>query len=88
MSYVRNAAFKPIFRHLTGGLDLAASWAGMETVAFVEINPFCQRVLTARFPGVPIFADIRTVTKKSLIEAGVINSEAGRGIDVISGGFP
>lgn len=28
-----------------GGADLAAEWAGFESVAFVERNKFCQKVL-------------------------------------------
>lgn len=34
-----------------GGFALAASWAGFETIAFCEIDPFCQKVLTRRFNG-------------------------------------
>jgi DNA (cytosine-5)-methyltransferase 1 len=32
-----------------GGFALAAGWAGFRTVAFCEIEPFCQEVLAARF---------------------------------------
>ncbi|MDQ2987409.1 MAG: DNA cytosine methyltransferase [Armatimonadota bacterium] len=42
-----------------GGLDLAAEWAGFTTVAFVERDPYCQRVLAKRWPGVPIIGDVR-----------------------------
>jgi DNA (cytosine-5)-methyltransferase 1 len=28
-----------------GGLDLAAEWAGMHTVAFCERDKYCQKVL-------------------------------------------
>lgn len=49
-----------ILRHLTGGFALAARWAGLETVQFVEIDPFCQKVLKKNFPGVPIYDDIKT----------------------------
>src|SRR5688572_28926506 len=44
-----------------GGLDLAAEWAGFRTVAFVERDPYCQRVLAKRWPGVPCFDDVRRV---------------------------
>jgi len=61
-----------------GGLDLAAEWAGFETVLFCERDPYCQKVLAKHWPGVPIIDDIRSVTRDSY-----------RGpIDVISGGFP
>lgn len=38
-----------------GGIDLAAQWAGIETVAFCEIEPFCQKVLKKHWPNVPIW---------------------------------
>jgi site-specific DNA-cytosine methylase len=42
---------------------LAASWTGeIETVQFVEIDKFCQKVLKKNFPGVPIHDDIKTFT--------------------------
>lgn len=43
-----------------GGFALAARWAGIKTVQFVEIDPFCQKVLTKNFPGVSIHGDIKT----------------------------
>jgi DNA (cytosine-5)-methyltransferase 1 len=43
-----------------GGFALAARWAGLETVQFVEIDKFCQKVLAKQFPGVPIHDDIKT----------------------------
>lgn len=41
-----------------GGLDLAAEWAGFRTVAFVERDKYCQRVLARHWPDVPIHGDI------------------------------
>ncbi|WP_281868274.1 DNA cytosine methyltransferase [Brevibacillus parabrevis] len=69
-----------------GGIDLAAHWAGIETVAFCEIEPYCQKVLQKNWPGVPIFDDVRTINKQQLIEKGVIGDE--RSIDIICGGYP
>ncbi|MCY9112063.1 DNA (cytosine-5-)-methyltransferase [Bacillus atrophaeus] len=69
-----------------GGIALAAEWAGIETVAFCEREPFCQKVLNKNFPGVPIFDDVRTLNRQLLEEKGVI--EPGGTIDIISGGFP
>jgi len=43
-----------------GGFALAARWAGIKTVQFVEIDPFCQMVLRKNFPNVPIWDDIKT----------------------------
>lgn len=45
-----------------GGFALAAHWAGIKTVQFVEIDQFCQKVLNKNFPGVPIHDDIKTFT--------------------------
>jgi DNA (cytosine-5)-methyltransferase 1 len=43
-----------------GGFALAARWAGIKTVQFVEIDKFCQKVLQKNFPGVNIWDDIKT----------------------------
>ena len=43
-----------------GGFSLAARWAGIQTVQFVEIDKFCQQVLRKNFPGIPIHDDIKT----------------------------
>lgn len=43
-----------------GGFALSARWAGIKTVQFVELDPFCQKVLKKNFPGVPIHDDIKT----------------------------
>jgi len=47
-----------------GGIDLAAHWAGMETVAFCEREPFLQKVLRKHWPNVPIYDDVCTLTAK------------------------
>ena len=65
-----------------GGLDLAAEMAGIETAAFCEIEPFAVKVLERRFPGVPIFNDVRTLTARGLKSKGLMP------IDVVHGGFP
>lgn len=65
-----------------GGIDLAAEWAGIKTVAFCEIEPFCQKVLRKHWPDVPIFDDIRKLTKEVLDDAGIT------GIDIVGGGYP
>lgn len=65
-----------------GGIDLAAQWAGIETVAFCEIEPFCKKVLKKHWPSIPIFDDIRNLNKEVLINADI------GGIDIVAGGFP
>lgn len=65
-----------------GGIDLAAHWAGWETVAFCEAETFCQRVLARHWPGVPIFPDVRELNAATLRSVGVHQ------VDLISGGYP
>ena len=60
-----------------GGFSLGLERAGMTTVAFCEIDPFCRAVLKKHWPNVPIFDDVRTLT----------NEQTGP-VDVICGGFP
>jgi DNA (cytosine-5)-methyltransferase 1 len=67
-----------------GGITLGAEWAGVETVAFCERDPFCQKILNKHWPDVPIFDDIKTLNKQALEERG-IDVES---IELISGGFP
>lgn len=37
-----------------GGFALAARWMNWETVQFVELDKFCQKVLKKHWPNVPI----------------------------------
>lgn len=69
-----------------GGIALAAEWAGIETVAFCEREPYCQKLLNQNFPDVPVFDDVRTLNRQLLEDKGVI--EPNGTIDIISGGFP
>lgn len=50
-----------------GGFDIAAEWAGFKTVCFVEIDPFCQKVLRKHWPDVPLIEDIKDVTKEKIM---------------------
>ena len=61
-----------------GGFSYAAHElvGGFETTQFVEIDPFCQKVLKKHFPRVPCHDDIKTFT-----------AFPGQ-YDVITGGFP
>ena len=61
-----------------GGFSLAASWTGaIETIAFCEIEPFCQKVLKKHWPDVPIFSDIKELR----------GDDVGT-VDILTGGFP
>lgn len=65
-----------------GGIDLACEWAGIETVAFCEREPFCQKVLHKHWPQVPIYDDVCTLTKERLDADGI------GPIELIHGGYP
>ena len=60
-----------------GGFSLAARWlGGIETIQFVECEPFCQRILAKHWPNVPIHDDICTFRPEP------------DSADIICGGFP
>lgn len=65
-----------------GGFSLGLERAGMRTLAFCEIAPYCRRVISRHWPGVPIFDDVRFLSAAGLVSRGVT------GIDVVCGGFP
>lgn len=64
-----------------GGFSLGLERAGMQTIAFCEIEPFCRAVLAKHWPGVPSYDDVRAVTAARLGAAGLVP-------DLICGGFP
>ena len=47
-----------------GGFALAARWSGYNTIGFAEIEPYCNELLSTRFPSVPNFGDIRKLCKR------------------------
>ena len=61
-----------------GGFSYAASKlvGNIKTTQFIEIDPFCQKILKKHFPNTPIHDHIRTFTKRPFQ------------YDVITGGFP
>jgi len=61
-----------------GGFSYAAEKlvGGFETTQFIEIEPYCQKVLKKHWPNVPIHDDIRTFTAEPFQ------------YDVVCGGFP
>jgi DNA (cytosine-5)-methyltransferase 1 len=69
-----------------GGFALSGHWAGMTTAAFCEIDPFCQKVLNKNFPKVPIYDNVRAVTRKQLEKDGVMSESDP--IRLICGGIP
>src|ERR1700692_907714 len=64
-----------------GGFSLGLERAGMRTVAFCEVDPFCRSILARHWPGIPCYDDVRTLTGERLAADGIVP-------DVICGGFP
>lgn len=86
-----------------GGLDLGLERAGMRVVAQAEVDPWRRRVLAARFPGVPIYDDVRSVSREPARTEwrgdagdGLAGEHQGGGgwvepelsVDLLCGGFP
>lgn len=66
-----------------GGLDLAAEWAGFQTVGQCEIADYAAKILARHWPDVARWRDIHTLTRGDFFEKTGL-----RTVDVISGGFP
>jgi DNA (cytosine-5)-methyltransferase 1 len=67
-----------------GGFDLGLERAGFEVVGQCEIDPFCNRVLAAHWPGVARFNDVRNVTADAVEEA--LARTGRRGGEALRGG--
>lgn len=66
-----------------GGFSLGLERTGkFKTVAFCEMDAYCQEVLKQHWEGIPIYDYIEDVTAGRLLQDGI-----GR-VDVITGGFP
>lgn len=61
-----------------GGFSLGLERAGMETVAFCEIEPFCRKVLAKHWPDVPIHRDVWELD----------GNEFRGSVEVVCAGFP
>ena len=61
-----------------GGFDLAAKWNGINNLFQVEIDEFCQKVLTKNFPETIKYKDIKEFNA----------NEYKQKITILSGGFP
>jgi DNA (cytosine-5)-methyltransferase 1 len=66
-----------------GGLDLAAEWAGFETVGQCEWADYPTKVLEKHWPDVPRWRDVRDLTATDFTARTGL-----RTVDCISGGFP
>lgn len=65
-----------------GGIDLAAEWAGFETVGQCEWADYPTKVLEKHWPNVPRWRDIKDVSSESIGDRGI------KSITLLSGGFP
>ncbi|XAI95811.1 hypothetical protein [Microcystis phage Mae-JY24] len=54
-----------------GGIDLAAEWAGFQSVGICEIDENCRKILACNFPDAYQFADVHDVTRESIHAAGI-----------------
>jgi DNA (cytosine-5)-methyltransferase 1 len=73
-----------------GGFSLAGHWMGWKTVAFVEKEPFCQKVLIKNF-GAILTTENTENTDKPQIYGDIFgfSGKPFRGrVDVVTGGFP
>ena len=61
-----------------GCFSLGLESVGMETVAFCEMDAFCQKVLKKHWPNVPIHSDIKELD----------GNEYRGAVELICGGFP
>ena len=80
--------FMPSLTHLSlfsgiGGIDLAAEWAGFETVGQCEFADYPRKVLEKHWPDVPRWKDVRDVTATSFLERTRLTAPT-----LISAGFP
>lgn len=64
-----------------GGMTLGLERAGMTAIGFVEIDPWCRRVLARHWPDVPQHDDVRTAVQWWRSEPRPV-------VDVMSGGYP
>ncbi len=73
-----------------GGFSLGLEKAGMQTVAFCEIEPFARDVIKKHWPKVPLAKDVRElhVDPRDFFLCGNDGAVTDQDIDLISGGFP
>ena len=73
-----------------GGLDLAAEWAGFETIGQCEWADYPTKVLEKHWPDVPKWRDIRTLTKdtfKETLYMAAHRKDYDQAVDMYNAGF-
>jgi DNA (cytosine-5)-methyltransferase 1 len=73
-----------------GGFSLGLERAGMETIAFCEIEDFPRQVLKKHWPNIPIAGDIRKLSYNRKTQELIYDGEViyVGPIDLICGGYP
>ena len=64
-----------------GLFSLGLKRAGFQTIAFVEISPWCRKILRRHWPNARIYNDVQFVTQARLAADGIRP-------DIVCGGFP
>ena len=65
-----------------GGFSLGLERSGLvETAAFCDFEPYCQKVLKKHWPNVPVYGDIKELNYERLKADGIDS------IDIITGGY-
>jgi DNA (cytosine-5)-methyltransferase 1 len=65
-----------------GGFALGLQKVGFKTVAFCDIEKYCQHLLKQKWNGIKIYSDVREITKEKFKADGIESPE------IITGGFP
>ena len=65
-----------------GGFSIGLEKAGMETVAFCEMDKYGTSVLNKYWPDVPVFPDVCELNQEALTTYGINKP------NIIAGGFP
>jgi DNA (cytosine-5)-methyltransferase 1 len=60
-----------------GGFSLGLERAGMRTVAFCEIDPFCRAILAKNWPDVPVHGDVCAL--RGIPLSGLVNRRPAEG---------
>ena len=66
-----------------GGFSLGlGKFRLVETIAFCDYEPYCQKILKKHWPKVPIYNNIKELNYETLKQDGI------KDIDIITGGYP
>lgn len=80
-------------------MEWGLTLAGFEHAWFCESDPYCRRVLALRYPGIPVYGDVRTLLPDAGRDEheGAAHEDGGPSseglpeparVDILAGGFP